>query len=225
MKAIIFDASTLITLAMNGLLEELKELKQIFDGKFLITKDVKYEIIDRPSEIKRFALEALKLKELLNLNVLEMPNSLRISDSEISRETQKLINIANSTFEANGKKIHLVDLGETSCMALSKILSDKKIKNVLAVDERTIRMLAEKPENLKELFQKKLKVRIVPDRENYKYFQGFSFIRSAELVYVAYKKGLVRWKNGNLLDALLYAVKFKGCAISDDEIMGIEKIR
>jgi hypothetical protein len=28
-KAIIFDASTLITLAMNGLLEELKELKLI----------------------------------------------------------------------------------------------------------------------------------------------------------------------------------------------------
>lgn len=225
MKAIIFDASTLITLAMNGLLEELKRLKEIFNGKFIITKEVRYEIIDRPIQIKRFELEAIELKDLMNLKVLEMPDAFGINDSEISRETQKLMQIINSTFEGNGEKIHLVDLGETSCLALSKILSDKKIKNVIAIDERTARMLAEKPENLKELFQKKLKVRITSNQNNYQHFQGFKVIRSAELVYVAYKKELVRWKGGNLLDALLYAVKFKGCSISDEEIAEIEKIR
>ena len=39
--AIIFDASTLISFSMNGLLGELERLKGIFKGKFLITQEVK----------------------------------------------------------------------------------------------------------------------------------------------------------------------------------------
>jgi len=223
-KAIIFDASTLITLAMNGLLEELKKLKEHFKGKFIITKEVKYEIIDRPIKIKRFELEAIKLKYLFDQKILELPGVLGIKDSEISEEGGKLMEIANNTFEGNGKNIHLVDIGETSALALSKILDKKKISNVLAVDERTARMLSEKPENLKNLFQKKLKVRINSNQENYKHFQGLRFIRSAELVYVAHKKGLTRWKHEKVLDALLYAVKFKGCSISGHEIEEIKSI-
>ena len=65
-KILIFDASPLISFAMNGLLPELKSLKETFEGKFIITKEVKYEIIDRPITIKRFELEALKLQELIN---------------------------------------------------------------------------------------------------------------------------------------------------------------
>ena len=62
--AIIFDASTLISFSMNGLLDEVVKLKKIFKGKFLIPEDVKYEIIDRPLNVKRFELEALRLKKL-----------------------------------------------------------------------------------------------------------------------------------------------------------------
>ena len=51
-KAIIFDSGTLISFSMNGLLPELRELKKIFNGKFLITKDVKREVIDKPIKIK-----------------------------------------------------------------------------------------------------------------------------------------------------------------------------
>ena len=61
--------------------------------------------------------------------------------------------------------------------------------------------------------------------ENLKFFKGFGIIRSAELVYVAYKKGLIKLKDGNVLNALLYAVKFKGAAISGDEIREIERMR
>jgi len=223
-KVIIFDASTLITLAMNGLLEELKGLKKIFPGKFIITNEVKSEVIDRPIKIKRFELEAMKLQTLLDLKFLELPSVLGIQDSEISKETEVLMSIANTTFEGGGKSIHLVDSGEISCLALSKILNEKKIMNIISVDERTIRMLCEKPENLKELFQKKLKVRINVEQKNYSHFQNFRFIRSCELLYVAYKKKVIRWKNKNILDALLYGLKFKGCAISDEEIREIEKI-
>jgi len=224
-KAIIFDASTLITLAMNGLFQEFRSLKEIFKGKFLITKEVKAEVIDRPISTKRFELEALKIQKLLEDQIIEMPDSLGISDREVSEGTDKLLEIANNTFEANANRIKLVDLGETSCLYLSKILTDKGIKNVVAVDERTIRMLSEKPENLKSLFQKKLKTRVNANTRNYDSFREFKFIRSAELVYVAYKKGLVKLKGQMVLDALLYAVKFKGCAISGDEINEIKRIK
>jgi predicted DNA-binding protein (UPF0251 family) len=225
MKAIIFDASTLISLSMNGLFDELKDLKNIFGGKFLVTKDVKREIIDKPSTIKRFELEALRLKDLLDKGILETPSSLGVDEKEIYKEVEKIKNIANTTFKSKRDDIYLIDSGETSCLVLSKILSDRKIKNIVAVDERTIRMLCEKPENLKKLLEKKLHTQITSNDSNFKYFKGFSFIRSSELIYVAYKKGLIKLKDPMTLDALLYAVKFKGCAISDEEIKEIERIK
>ena len=39
MKAIVFDSGTLISLSMNGLVDELRDLKNIFKGNFFITKD------------------------------------------------------------------------------------------------------------------------------------------------------------------------------------------
>ncbi len=224
MKVIIFDASTLITLAMNGLFNELRELKKIFKGKFIITKDVKREIIDKPITIKRFELEALRLKKLLEEKILEMPSSLKIDDTQISEKTKEIMQIANNTFQKNERFIHLIDSGEASCLALSRILDEKRVENVVAVDERTTRMLGEKPENLERLLQKKLHTKVSFKKENFKFFQGFKFIRSSELVYVAYKKGLAKFGNHILLDALLYAVKFKGCAISGDEIQEIKRI-
>ncbi|MFC1710854.1 hypothetical protein ACFLZJ_01725 [Nanoarchaeota archaeon] len=223
-KAIVFDASTLISFAMNGLLEEVKALKSVFKGNFIITNEVKYEVIDRPIKIKRFELEALKVKSLLDAKIIELPSSIGIKDAEISKRAKEILDIANKTFTGGGKGINLLHLGEASCLALSKILNEKKVENAFAVDERTARMLVEKPDNLKKLFEKKLHTRITSDPKNYKFFEGIRIIRSAELAYVAYKKGLVRLKDGIVLDALLYALKFKGCAISNEEISEIKKL-
>lgn len=224
MKALIFDSSTLISLSMNGLLEYLTKLKEIFDGKFIITKEVKREIVDKPLTIKRFELEALRVRDLVHEKILEMSDSLGIKDSEISAKTKEIMDISNSTFMEKNRDIHLLSDGEASCMALSKILTQKKIQNVICVDERTIRMLSEKPENLKKLMEKKLHTRINPKTGNYNFFKGFKFIRSTELIYVAYKKKIIHIKNGVLLDALLYALKFKGCSISDAEIEEIKRL-
>ncbi|MAH03371.1 hypothetical protein CMI39_01140 [Candidatus Pacearchaeota archaeon] len=224
MKTIIFDASTLISLSMNGLFFEIRKLREIFNGKFIITNEVKKEIIDKPLTTKRFELEGLKLKQLLDEKVLELPLSLGINEKEISKKTNEIINIANSTFIGRGKEIHIIDSGEASCLALSEILNYKKIKNVIAIDERTTRTLGEKPENLERLLQRKLHTKINSKKENFKFFNGFRFIRSAELVYIIYKKNLIKLKSTALLDALLYAVKFKGCSISDREISEIKKI-
>ncbi|VVB83017.1 Uncharacterised protein [uncultured archaeon] len=223
-KAIVFDSGTLINFAMNGLFQEFRELKKIFNGKFLITREVKQEIIDRPLTIKRFELEALRLKELLEENVLEMPSAFGIDENKISKMTKDFLDVSNDTFFGRETAIHIIDLGEASCLALSKLLDEKNIKNVISVDERTVRVLSEKPENLLALLQKKLHVGITVKKENFKFFQGYRFIRSAELMYILYKKGIMKLKNHNVLDALLYAVKFKGCSITDEEINEMEKL-
>jgi len=224
MKAIIFDSGTLISFAMNGLFEEIRSLRKVFDGKFLITQDVKREIIDKPITIKRFELEALRLNQLLEEKILEMPTSVGIKDSDISKKTNEFMQVANSLFYTKGKEVKILDSGESSCLALSQLLNEKAISNVLAIDERTIRVLLEKPENLTKLLQRKINSSIKIKSSNYKIFKGFKVIRSVELVYVLYKKGLIKIKSPNVLGALLYAMKFKGCAISSQEIEEIKRM-
>lgn len=57
-------------------------------------------------------------------------------------------------------------------------------------------------------------------------FSDFKIIRSSELAYVALKKGFIEFpaKEEKVLDALLYALKFKGCAISGEEIEEIKHL-
>ena len=224
-KVLIFDSGSLISLSINGLLEELKKLKKIFNGEFIITKEVKKEVVDNPIKIKMYELEALKIQNLIDEGCLNMPDKIGITDKEITNLMFKLMNFANTMFIGNGNEIQLIQQGETSCLALSKILNEKKIKNVLVVDERTTRMLVEKPENLKELLEKKMHTNVKLKESNFKEFNGFKIIRSTELIYVAYKKGLINLRGKEVLDALLYALKFKGCAISSEEIEEIKNIK
>lgn len=223
MKVIIFDSGTLITLAMNGLLDLLVSLKKKFSGKFIITEQVKFETIDRPINNKKYELGALEVSELLQNKTLEMPPSLGIDNEKIRGKTKELLNKINHIFIARNEFMHVMDSGETSCLALSSMLNEKGIENMIAVDERTTRMLGEKPENLKKLFENKLHTNIKMQPENLPKLE-VKFIRSSELVYIAWKKGLVSLKGEKALDALLYATKFKGSAISREEIEDIERL-
>ena len=223
-RVLIFDSSSLISIALNGLLPELKKLREVFKGSFIIPFEVREEIIDKPMRVKRFELEALKLKSLLDENILELPSSLEINSEEVSESTKSVLEIANSIFLGKGKDLHIIDSGEAACLALSSILNKKGIENLIVIDERTTRMLVERPENLAKFLRRKLHVRITFNKNNFSFFKNHKIIRSAELMYVAYKKGLVDLKNGMVLDALLYAVKFKGCAISEEEIKEIKKL-
>jgi len=209
---------------MNGLLDVLRELKKQFPGKFIIPRSVKYETVDRPMNIKQFELGALNIQRLLNEKILELPEAVQISDEEIKTKTREILREANQTFLAHNEFMHIIDEGEAACLALSKILSEKGIKNVVAVDERTTRMLGEMPDNLHKLFEKKFHTDIKLTKENVSELKGIKFIRSSELVYVAWKKGLIKLKDGKVLDALLYATKFKGSAISQEEIEEIKRL-
>ena len=224
-KVIIFDSSTLISFSMNGLFQEIRDLKKIFNGNFIIPKEVREEIIDKPLNSKRFELEALKMQELLEMGVLETPSSLGIKEKEVSSLAQKILNQANGLFYSEKRGVELIGKGEASCLAVSKMLNEKGIKNVIAIDERTTRVLGENPENLVNLLQNRMHTKIKMNKKNMDFSKGFKFIRSTELIYVAYKKGLISIKKEQALDALLYALKFKGCAISDEEIEEIKRIK
>jgi hypothetical protein len=63
------------------------------------------------------------------------------------------------------------------------------------------------------------------NKKEFEFFRQFKIIRSIELAYIAYKKGLVKFGDGKLLDALLYSLKFKGCAVSSEEIEEIKKLK
>ena len=225
MRAIIFDASTLITLSMNGLFNELRELKKVFRGKFIISKEVYGEIVERPIKTKRFELEALRLKQLVDEKVLELPSALGIKDDEITSKAQVLLDHANSSFRGRGKDIHLIDMGEASVLALHNILNEKKIENVVAVDERTTRVMCEKPDNLIKLLKRKLHTDVKMDKKKASEFTKCKLIRSSELVYIMWRKGIVKLKDPRTLEALLWAVRFKGCSISDQEIKDIQKLK
>jgi len=223
-KTIIFDASTLISFSMAGLLPELEALKKIFKGKFIISQKVKEEAIDRPMKIQRFQLEAIKIKALLDEKILELPIALGLDDKVIKEKTNEILDLANTTIYGADKDIHLIDLGEASALAISKMLNDKKIKNVIAIDERTTRSLSETPNELKKYLEGKLQAKMTVKQEKIDFFKQFRFIRSTELIYVAYKKGILRIKGKNALGAALYSTKYKGCAISHDEIRVLKKM-
>lgn len=221
-RAIVFDSGTLITFSMNCMLSIFRDLKKSFKGKFLITRDVEYEIVKRPMSIKKYKIGAIRMKNLIDEGILEFPESVGIEHNDVEAKARECLKHLNSIFRTRGRDMHIIDKGEASCLALSKLLEKKGISNVIAIDERSTRMICEKPENLKLLLERKLHTEIEMKTEVHE-CRNIKFIRSSELVYVAHKKGLIHDKSKDMLDALLYGVKFKGCAIASEEIKEMER--
>lgn len=218
-KALIFDSGAIITLALNNLLYILEPLKKIFKGEFYIPDSVKVELVDKPLNTKRFMLEALMIKFLLKKGIFTV-----ISTAALKRETKRIMALANHTFNTKGEWIRLVHEGETSCLALYNLINAQN--KALVIDERTTRMLCESPKNLRKLFERKLDSKVEAIEANYSFFKNFKIIRSSELAFIAYKKGIIKLptKSKKAIEALLYAAKYKGCAISNHEIEIAKKL-
>ena len=223
-KCLILDAGPLINFAMNGIIPLLRDLKKEFNGKFLITPTVKKEAIDKPEKIKRFELEALQLGELLKENIIQLPELTKEQQRELKDTTNNIINLANSTFRAKGKNLHLIDKGEAEVLALATILGKLGKDCTIAIDERTTRILCENSENLRKLLEKKLHTKVESNTKNLGIFKNFKIIRSTELVYIAHKKNLIKIKDPRAYEAMLYAVKFKGTSISENEVQQMKNL-
>src|SRR3989344_3052577 len=135
MKYLIFDSGPIISLTMNGLLPILEKLKNNFKGEFIITPQVKREVIDRPLEIKKYSLEALQVKDLLDRNVFKLSSEI-ISDQKLEKEIKRILKIANGILrtEQTGEKIKIIQEGEAACLAFSNLCNSE---NVIVIDERT----------------------------------------------------------------------------------------
>ncbi len=224
MKALIFDSGTLINLSMNGLLDILDSLKSKFDGKFIITLPVKYETIDRPMKVQRFELGALRVRQLMQRGVLELPEAFKINNEELEQLTSILLEKANHIIQVNDNWVDIVSEAEISCIALSSMLKEQGIETLIAIDERTTRTLCENPHMLERLISDRMHQWAKVTASDLSEFRGHQFIRSSELVYVAHKKGVLGVTGKQALEAALYATKSKGSAISYEEIEVMKKI-
>ncbi len=219
MKALIFDSSTIISLALNDLLFILKPLKKLFGGEFYITEQIKKELIDKPMGIKRFKFEALMIEKLIDEGIIKIKG-----DGLIQKKVQTFLNVANNTFKVEDEGIRIIHEGEASCLALYNVLPTEK--KAIVTDERTTRMLCENPKNLHKLLEKKNHRPIQANELNYQFFKKFNVIRSVELAYIAYKAGIITLpsKQKEAIEAIFYALKYKGCAISHNEIHEAKKL-
>lgn len=223
MKYLIFDAGPIISLTMNGMLSVLEKLKENFDGEFVITPRVKNEVIDKPMRIKKYELEAIQVKNLVAKGILKMSTKI-IPQQKLDAEVKKILDITNSLLRDSNthEKIEIIHNGEAACLAFSNLCKED---NVIVIDERTTRILTESPKSLERMMESKLHRALDLDEQGLNKLKKFKFIRSAELLFIAYKKGLIPLKKDkNLLDAMLYALKYKGTAISKKEIEEIKEM-
>jgi hypothetical protein len=249
MKYLVFDAGPIISLTMNGMLPVIERLKSVFDGEFILTPAVKREVVDRPMKIKKFKLEALQVQDMIDKGIFKMSGDI-ISNQKLDREAKKVLKSANGVLRSTttGEKISIIQAGEAACLAFVNLVKASNGMTsagpgdcVIAIDERTTRMLTEAPQNLEGMMEKKLHTPLDATPALLDGFKNFKFIRSAELLYIAWKKDLILTTrnsvpskkgtnvpassgNKELLDALLYGVKFKGCAISSVEIEEMKRL-
>ena len=220
-KYLVFDAGPIISLTMNGLLYVLEKLKKEFDGDFIITPRVKEEIIDKPLKIKKYEFEGIRVNDLLDRGVLKLSSEV-ISNNQLEAETRKIMDLANNSLKTLNENVHLIHDAEASCLAFSRLCN---CDSLIVIDERTTRVLIEAPENLKKIMEKKLHAIVNIDLNKLKVLGDFRFIRSSELLYIAYEKNLLNLKKDKiLLDALLYSVKYSGTSISSREIEEIKSL-
>jgi len=225
MKYLIFDAGPLINFSMNGLLDSLERLKADFNGEFLITKEVKAEIIDHPKTVKRFELGAIRLEELYNRGVFKLAKLNAEEVDELRRLRDNYMQQSNSMFKTKNKPVHLLDKGECAVLALSTIMKRKSGEDIpIVIDERTTRIIIENPGNLKKLMEKKLHTKIKANTKAYDLFKGFKIIRSTELAYIIHKKDLFKLKHPKAFEAIVYGLKFKGTSISEKEVQALAKM-
>lgn len=221
-KVIFFDAGPAISLIISRLVWILPLLKEQFNGKFYITPAVKKELVERPLTTRRFQFEALQVIKLINDGVLEVYNKVP------QQTASQLINLANSTFQVDGKNIDIIQSGEIESVSCAL-----ELNATVVMDERTLRLFIEKPSGMVKLLESRFMKDVTVDKKQMNKFQqllkNISILRSIELVGVAYKKGwldsyLPPEKNGRelLVESVLWATKYSGCAVTDHEVEEIK---
>lgn len=209
---------------MSRLTDLLPKLKEKYGGKFYITPAVEKELITRPMSIRRFEFEALQTQKLIRDGVLEIYTKVP------QNKVRELIDLANSSFKINDKTLDVIQSGEIESVACALETN----ADAIVMDERTLRLFIENNKEMNKLLEKRFNQPITVDTKKMDEFSrrlsGVKIIRSIELVSVAYKLGFLnsyipQQKNGKeiLLDSVLWATKYNGAAVTEQEVDEIKK--
>jgi len=212
---IVFDASAIISVSQTCLINILGGLHDKTGAEFFIPRAVFNEAVKRPIEIKRFELNAIRIKKAIDENWFKVAE---IKNKQLFNEIGRL---ANNCFYKKGVPIRLLHDGEIEALCMIKELG----ADGFAIDERTTRMLIESPERLRKLIEKRRRIEIESNRENVKafmeMFRNLTIVRSVELIAFAFEEGLLEKelpKGKQSLEAAMFAAKYSGCAVSSREI-------
>jgi hypothetical protein len=212
-KQLLFDSSTLISLGLTSTLHILEPLKKSYGGKFVIPDSVKKEVVDNAIRGLRFKYEGYQIKKLIDTGVLEV-----IAEKPYNKEISNLSSLANTTFSANGHAIKIVHPGELALLVIAHQGNDD---DAVVIDEKITRLLVESPESLPTRLGAKLHTHISIDNHKLallkKKMTDITILRSADISLAAYLKKHLD-QNPDAFNGLLWALKYAGCAISEQEI-------
>ncbi|MBS3061673.1 MAG: hypothetical protein J4215_03770 [Candidatus Diapherotrites archaeon] len=217
MTTIVFDSSVLISITEKCFLKILQRLHHQHGLRFVIPQSVFEEAVHHPESIRRFELNAVRLKQAVMdrwIEVIPQSDALRSLYAEFAE-------LSNNSFFVNEKPLQLLQAGELEALAVFKSLN----ADALAIDERTCRMMLEDPYRLQSLIARRMDRQVQTDSSRLKKLSDLlgrpTVVRSCDLLALAFSEKLFEGelsqsKQG--LEAALWSVKFAGCAVSGIEI-------
>jgi len=216
MKAVI-DTGTMISLSGTCLMNVFKTFVRTNRIELMISGTVAEESVWKPITNKRFALNAARIKYAFSEQTIKV---IPIN-SQITQQQQKILQLANNSFFTTDGPLKIIQAGEAEALALAKIFGAK----ALFIDERTTRTLIENPLRLKQVLERKQEAPIRVNQQNIDtiraMFPNLLMLRSVDLIAIAFEQNLFDHElaHGKLeLEAALWATKFAGCAVSENEI-------
>ena len=210
-KNIVCDTSSLISLADNCLLKHLAKI----NANFLVPQGVRSELVENPLHTHRFKLRALEMNHYFENGLIR-----EVKNDKIFPEAQRLAGLANTLFYYKDQPVRIIQEGEAESLALLRLTNEK----TLLIDERTTRHLIEDVDKLQKFIQGRTGLQLEVNTKARKQLQndllGINVMRSSEIIAFLYEQHLTEHHAPEkaFLEAGLYAVKFSGCSITDDEI-------
>ena len=173
--------------------------------------------------MRRFEFEALQVMKFIREGVLEVYSAVP------KRRVESLRSLANTSFMVDKKPMEILQSGE-----MESVASALETSAAVVMDERTLRLFIENSSEMKKLLEMRFQKNVTANPQKIKEFssqlKGVPIIRSIELVAVAYTMGLLNsyvppQKDGKdlLLDSVLWATKYNGCAVTEHEIEEIKQ--
>jgi len=208
---VISDTGPIISLSTTCLLSVLRSLP----FEILVPPSVVDELVTFPMRTKQHKFGAIRVQDVLRRGI--------IKTAALSRRVRDMAGeidfLANHTFFYHHRPLRILHRGEIEALALAE-----DTDRVLCVDERTTREIVEDPEAIRQRLERHVHGRVTIDKEHMDELLSIVgdilIIRSVELVALAAEHGAFSKYVGELdaLEAALYALKFAGCSVSEEEI-------